>query len=370
MNKIVIASVLKPVNDPRAFSKLGLSLRETNKYHLNIIGFFAKNAINLKNVVFTSIYNASRLHVKRLLVSKDFLAQLAAYRPELVVVTTYELLPAAIWGKKRYNYKLIYDVQENYSFNINDHKTLPFGLRQLMARLVLAVEKKAAPHIDHFLLAEESYQYELPFLKEFTVLENKFQGTINPVIPFKLDHKKRFHFFISGTLAPSYGIAEAMVWFSLISDKYPGSRLTVMGHATLHSYRQRLENVAQKIAGIDLQISSFPIPHSDILEALKGADIVLLPYLQKASIKYKTPTKLFEALAMGKPVLHSINKRWAKIVMQYPGGKATDFINADNALLDFEDFLSMTFYQSPPSADLTWDHEKNRWIDLVDKLLK
>ncbi|HSJ67449.1 MAG TPA: hypothetical protein VK921_07235 [Anditalea sp.] len=369
MNKIVIASVLKPVNDPRAFDKLGLSLRETNKYHLNIIGFFAKNAINLKNVVFTTIYNAYRLHPKRLLVTQNFARALKEYRPELVVVTTYELLPAAIWGKKRYKYKLIYDVQENYSFNIRDHRTLPFGLRHLMVKLVQIIEKKAAPYIDHFLLAEESYQYELPFLHKYTVLQNKYQGIITPVKPFRLDQKKRFEFIISGTITSAYGIAEAMNWFGWISLKYPGSQLLIIGHITLNSYRKKLENIAKKIEGITLRLSAFPIPSPEITHALEKADIVLLPYLQKASIKYKIPTKLFESLAMGKPILHSENKNWTDLVLRYPGGKAINFTDANTAITDFGIFLSMTFYQSPPSSDLTWSHDESRWVSLVDKLL-
>jgi len=370
MNKILIASVLKPVNDPRAFGKLGLSLRETNKYHLNIIGFFAKNAINLKNVVFAAIYHASRLHPKRLLVSRSFVKNLEGYRPDLVIVTTYELLPAAIWGKKRYKYKLVYDVQENYSFNIIDHQTLPIGFRHLIAKGIRFIENKAAPYIDHFLLAEENYQHELPFLSNFTVLQNKFQGNVEPVKPFRLNHMKRFNFIISGTITPSYGIAEAVEWFGIIVDKYPGSVLTIIGHVTLKSYRQKLESMVPGRSGIHLNLSPNPIPSSDILDALRSADIVLLPYQQKASIKYKIPTKLFEALAMGKPVLHSENDRWSDMVMRYPGGKAIDFANTKNAFKDFEDFLSLTFYQAPPSKDLTWENEKSRLINLVDKLLK
>jgi len=239
-----------------------------------------------------------------------------------------------------------------------------------LAKGVQLIEKKAAPYIDHFLLAEKSYQYELPFLKDFTVLQNKYQGELKPVKPFRLDHLKRFHFIISGTITASYGIAEALEWFCIIGDKFPGSQLTVIGHVTIHSYRQKLETIANGKPGIILHLSSFPIPAEDILEAQKRADIVLLPYRQKASIRYKIPTKLFETLAMGMPVLYSENELWSEMVNKYPGGKAIDFCSTDTAVIDFEKFLAQTFYQSPPSPDLVWDDEKSRWIDLVDKLLK
>ena len=370
MNKIVIASVLKPVNDPRAFAKLGLSLCETNKYHLNIIGFFAKNVINFKNVKFTPICNAYRLHPKRLLASKNFLRELKSYRPDLVVVTTYELLPAAIWGKKRYRYKLIYDVQENYSFNILDHRSLPFGLRQLAAYLVRAIEKRASPYIDHFIYAEQSYVNELAFAGDYTVLQNKFQGPVYQVSPYRLDHKSRFHFIISGTITPSYGIEEAMDWFSHLSRQYEGSQLTIIGHVTLPSFRQKIENIAVTIPGILLKISSKPVASSEILSALEDADIVLLPYRQKASIQYKIPTKLFEVLAMGKPVIHSKNAQWSEMIQRYPAGSGIDFTETSSAPAQFETFLSQTFYLTPPSPDLTWNSVSDQWLTLVDKLLK
>src|SRR5690606_37631719 len=101
MNKyrIVIASVLKPVTEPRAFSKLALSMRETNKYHINIIGFCAKKSQNLKGIRLTPIFCRHRTHIYRAVAPFRFLREIFAYKPNLVIVTTYELLPMALLGK-------------------------------------------------------------------------------------------------------------------------------------------------------------------------------------------------------------------------------------------------------------------------------
>ena len=40
--QIVIASVLKPLKDPRLYYRFAISMRETNKYLINIIGFSLK----------------------------------------------------------------------------------------------------------------------------------------------------------------------------------------------------------------------------------------------------------------------------------------------------------------------------------------
>ncbi|WP_164675209.1 glycosyltransferase [Anditalea andensis] len=290
--------------------------------------------------------------------------------PDLVIVTTYELLPAAVWAKKRLGFKLIYDVQENYALNILDHNTLPFGMGYAYAKLVQLIEKRTAPYVDHFLLAEESYKDELPFIGKHTVLQNKFSGNINPVKPYRLDKVKIFHFVISGTLTPSYGSHEAMHWFAEILNRYPGSKLTIIGHVPLNTYKNKLEKIGSKNHAFKLHLSSTPIAHQEILRVLKSADIVLLPYLQKSSIKYKIPTKLYEALALGKPVLYTQNLYWDALVQRYPGGMPIDFSNKNSAIKAFESFLSLTLYNTPPTKELTWEHEKAQWKAIVDKLIQ
>jgi hypothetical protein len=41
--KVVIASILKPIDDSRMYEKFGLSLEQANEYEINIIGFASKN---------------------------------------------------------------------------------------------------------------------------------------------------------------------------------------------------------------------------------------------------------------------------------------------------------------------------------------
>ena len=54
---ISIISILKPVNDTRMFEKFGLSLGQTNKYDVNIIGFKSKKIKKIKDVRFYPIFS-------------------------------------------------------------------------------------------------------------------------------------------------------------------------------------------------------------------------------------------------------------------------------------------------------------------------
>jgi hypothetical protein len=369
MKRILIASVLKPINDPRAYAKLALSLRETNKYHLNIIGFFAKNTPKESNPVFTSIFSKHRLHYSRWLAPFGFLKHVKSYKPDLVVVTTFELLPFAVWAKKRYGFKLIYDVQENYALNAGTHKTLPLNLGQLAAKAITYIESKAAGYVDHFLLAEKCYQEELGFLHNYTVLENKYAGEVTQTAPYKLDLTKPFEFLISGTLAEVYGIEAAVNWFKIIQQKWPHARLHILGHITTKSFGKRLQLLIQDNPQIRLTGSSTPLPYPQIQAAVKMADIILLPYQQTTSIRYKIPTKLFESLALAKPIIHSPNQLWEQLTAEFTAGLGLDFEDLDNAAVNFEAFSNNTFYQKQPDISLTWASESTKWTALVDKLI-
>ncbi|WP_143961078.1 glycosyltransferase [Litoribacter populi] len=369
MKKVIIASVLKPVNDTRAFHKLALSLRETNKYHVNIIGFFAKNTPNEPNIVFTTLQHNHRLHYTRLTASLRFINFVKSYKPDLVVVTTYELLPAAVYLKKRMGFKLIYDVQENYSLNIKSNKTLPSWLGRILGGSVGYLEEKAFSSIDHFVLAERSYKLELGLRDNYTILENK--TTIQPVkvSPFKLTSGQALTFVIYGTLTPVYGVEEAIDWFLNLSQHEPLFRLTIVGHVPLKSFHQTILEKVEGNVNIHHNLSSTPISYPQILTTASMADVVLLPYQQIASIRYKIPTKLYESLALGKPIIHSPNALWKDISAPYTASLELDFLNPPSSLDFLRQLHAHTFYQNSPGESISWTPESTRWTTLVDNLL-
>ena len=125
----VIASVLKPVDDTRLYEKLGLSMRESKKYRVNIIGFEAKNPPVVPGLSFHSIYSGSRLDLGRLLAPWRFLRILFTLKPALLIVCTPELLLPAVIYKLFSGVRLWYDVQENYQKNIQYQSPYPASFK-------------------------------------------------------------------------------------------------------------------------------------------------------------------------------------------------------------------------------------------------
>ena len=368
MNKyrIVIASVLKPVTEPRAFSKLALSMRETNKYHINIIGFCSKKSPKTEDVRLTPVFCQHRTHLNRLFVPIKFLNEIISYKPNLVIVTTYELLPMALLGKLMFNFRLIYDLQENYAQNILLNQTAQRGLRRLGASIIKRLEKWAHRFIDHYFFAEQVYRREFPYISNYTVLENKYEGS-PPTGSSPLSEAPKF--VISGTITPVYGIEKAINWFLSLQARYPLAKLHIVGHVPLTHFRKKLERLASDQTRISLNLSSRPLGYPMILEAVQQADVVLMPYETLDSIRFKIPSKLYESIALHKPVLISKNPVWEDLIRPYPAGLAVDFSKNEDAAGAFQALLRLPLYQTQPGNEVRWEGEKQKLIGALQQFL-
>ena len=191
--KVVLASVLKPINDTRMFEKMGQSLAATNKYDVNIIGFQANKTTSKSNIKFHPVFAFHRLSINRFFAGNKFYYQLKKIKPDLIIINTHELLWPAILYRLLYGSKVCYDVQENHFRNILFTDSFPLLVRPFLAAFVRTKEYLTYPFISHYFLAETYYSKELHFIgNDFTILENKALKISNELIE-KSDPKKKFN---------------------------------------------------------------------------------------------------------------------------------------------------------------------------------
>src|SRR5690606_30145917 len=120
------------------------------------------------------------------------------------------------------------------------NKSLFPGLRNLASWFVNSIEKTSHPAVDHYFFAERSYPFEFPYIKNFTILENKFGGEITKR-EIKTIDPENINFIISGTITPVYGIEKAIGWFLELLKERPGLSLTVLGHVPISSFRKKIQ---------------------------------------------------------------------------------------------------------------------------------
>lgn len=368
--RIIIASVLKPSTDSRMLYKFGFSLRETTKYEVYILGFSEKKYRKINSIHLYPLFSKTRKHPSRALAPIRLIRFIFKTKPHLVILTTYELIPAVIFARIFFKFKIIYDIQENYSLNVLSNKTLPKGFRHIAAGWIRWWEKKADPIVDHYFFAEQCYRDEFPQLLNGTVLENKFNGTPLIVQPFSLGRKRPIRFILAGTLTPVYGIAEGMNWFIQFNTYFPNQTLSVIGHCPIESYRQELEAMAKDNPQINLELSDTPIPFARIQEVIAEADCWLMPYQLLPSIAAKIPTKLYEAIACGKVVLITKNPVWEVLLNTYSAGQSIVFNKSKWTKAEMESLYLDTFYTTRQDETVCWSTEAPKLLSVIEILLQ
>jgi hypothetical protein len=368
LSKITIASVLKPVKDTRAYYRFGLSMRETNKYKINIIGFSTKKESPDKFINFISLYSKQRNNYSRIFSNLILIKLLFKDKPKVLIVSTYELLPAAVFSKFFLGFKLIYDVQENYSLNISQNKTLSGFKKHAALILINFIELGSRYFVDHFFFAERCYREELKKFKPHSILENRFYGKLKVIEPCYFNPKETLTFLMSGTLTEVYGILNGIQWFKAIHRHFPKSRLLIIGHVPLESFMENLSEAVSGYPQIQLSASNTPLKYEKILNAYNEADIILMPFHQIPSISPKIPSKLYESLALGKPCLISPNKKWNQILSPYPGGMEIDFSDLENCKSSFEVFLAKQFFVSSPGNEVLWSSQETEFLEVIERL--
>src|SRR5688572_279041 len=91
--RIVLASVLKPVSEPRMFDKIGMSL--SKKFEVFCIGAPAasnKSDKSLTNPKVLELPRVSRLSVSRLLMPINVLLEVIKVKPSVLIICTHELI--------------------------------------------------------------------------------------------------------------------------------------------------------------------------------------------------------------------------------------------------------------------------------------
>jgi hypothetical protein len=337
--KIAILSVLKPVDDVRAYQKIAKSivtnLEDSKK--ITLIGFEASSNSDKENInpnidfieLFTSKKNNNRLGFWRFIAGFKVFNEILKLKPTTILVCAVEILPFTLLFKFLFNsksnpIKLVYDVQENYAFNILYQNNYPTFLKKSLAFLIRSFEKLSSSFIDLYLLAERCYVEEMPFLKKtnYIFLENKFLTENDEIfdnsnfVDSDYLERKEIHFLIYGSFSKTYGTLEGILFFKKLEKELQkrgfSVRLILAGYCSDAAYSKKIQETIKDKNSIFLfsEAISKPISHSILLQQLQKTDFVILPYLHNKSTQNCIPTKFYECLAYQKPMLIFGNGKW------------------------------------------------------------
>jgi glycosyltransferase involved in cell wall biosynthesis len=370
MKRVVIASVLKPVTDTRMYEKIAKTLAATFHVEVHVIGHKVELiAASSQNILLHPVFEFSRLSIKRFLAWITYLQLLFRLKPDILIVTTHELLFPSVVYKLLYGGKIVYDVQENYFHNIIYTNTFPKLLKYPIAISIRCKEILLSAFVTQFILAERCYVDECELFlgkNNYDVIENKFVGEAEMKQNVQL--APGFKMVYAGTIAESYGIWEAIHLSEKIHEIDPNVTLTIIGfspNTTL--YRQIYAYVRNKkhirmIGGDTL------VAHEKVLQALKEADLALLSYQFNLSTNNRIPTKIYECLALSLPMLiPQFAHRWNKLIQEYNAGLVIDF-ETDHIDKIYTQILNSNFYNKTIPPSLYWWDDK-ALVDILESII-
>ncbi len=359
--RIVLASLLKPLNDTRMFEKMGVSLARTEAYEVHVIGYPSREEMSDPSIHFHPLPKFSRLGFGRIRARLKALQFAIKVKPELLIVTTHELLGVAILIRILFGARIIYDIQENYYRNILYTHAFPRGTRTIIASLVRFKERIISPFIHHFILAEKGYLTELSFVKnKCTVIENKCQ------LPAGFQRKPGSDFIeliFSGTLAESSGVFLAIDLAKKLHSVESKIKLTLIGYCAQDNVLRKIKREISGHPFITLRGGHELVAHTSIMNALATANFGIIAYPVSPHIKNKIPTKLYEYLACELPILLQNHPPWTAICAPLHASITLDFENPDIGTV-LGKIHADHFYLRKLDG-MTWSTEEQKLLDLV-----
>ncbi|MFN3840247.1 MAG: hypothetical protein ACK4RF_06025 [Cyclobacteriaceae bacterium] len=302
--------------------KLGTTLAGMPDVEVHCIGFPVTGLYDNTPTLQLHAHSAkpfSRISVGRIVAPFRVFVKILQLKPSILFITTHELLWVALLSKLITRCKIIYDVQENYFYNILYTNAFPILLRPPLALYVRCKEILSKPFVNYFILAEKSYATEMPFARPCIVAENK--------LPFRIartyKHKPSAeicHLVFSGTLAETTGVTEAIDLAEKLHEHNPSITLTLIGNCPSKRFLSKLHQRIAACPFIRFNAGVYPIAHHLILEALSKADAGIIIYPPNPATAGSIPTKLYEYLALHVPVIIRHNEPSHQLVKQLNAG--------------------------------------------------
>jgi glycosyltransferase involved in cell wall biosynthesis len=174
-------------------------------------------------------------------------------------------------------------------------------------RLLKSLEKWSAARADRVLVPNVACRRLLASRScpedKIAVMMNSPDESIFPFHPARPQPASSDPFIVMyhGTLVERNGLDIAIEAFACLRKKLPTAQLHIYGKATPF-----LERIMQSVRDLDLQQSVIHLgqkPLEQIVDAIDACNVGLIPNRNNAFTHINTPTRIFEYLARGKPVI-------------------------------------------------------------------
>ncbi len=364
--KVLLISVLKPVDDPRMFEKFAVSIAANPNYEVHVAGNKGSGNSH-SDVQQHPTKELTRISLLRIFSFISVLKVIFKVRPDLIITSTHESLVVIVIYKLLYGCKLCYDMQENYYLNLIHSPHHTYAVKHIIATFVRLKEIITYPFIDHYFLAEKCYRNEMPWLeKKSTVLENKAL-----LYETKREHQNNttneLHLIYTGIIGENYGTLEAVALAKALL-KLRGGSFLIAGFSPDKKYLKRLYKFIGNDRRITITGGDKFVNHKDILQHASRASLGIVSYQNNPAINDKIPTRIYEYLSLHLPFIIPQNEVWNSYCKPFNACISTSFTHPKpKDILEWYD--KNDFYNVTPGPEISWTEEEVKLQSCIDNIL-
>lgn len=363
--RVVHLTTVHHPQDPRIFHKQLATLREAG-YDVHFIAPRAQSA-TVDGVPITALPKAGGRYGRVVRQGPAYRAA-RALAADLYHIHDPELIPLVYLLKRVTGACVVYDMHEDYRWH-----------GSVEGRLLRALERWCFSWVDHVVLAEASYRTIVAVRDVPTTVVANYVKPFDtaPVAPSTLDEPLRLLY--TGVVAESRGLFHMIDLAEQIIQQEVEARLDVVGVCNLAAQHRRAERRIRE-RELEARVRRVGwdryVPAAAMAPYYRRAHVGLALFDPHPNFVHSLPTKFFEYLYYGLPILCSDFPLWRRFVewnacgaVVPPGdvGAALDMLQRWQS--DPDRYRTLSKAARAASKRYRWDSEGARLVRLYDTLL-
>ena len=320
--QICILSSVHFVFDARIFQKEARSLAQAG-FEVTIIAREDSTGQGVDDIRIVSLPGPKN-RLQRMLgtLSLGFLA--LRQRADVYVFHDPELMPIGILLKLLTRSRVIYDIHEDVPQQIFAKEWLPRPLRALALRLYRLAEGLTLPFVDGLILAEHAYLKSYQKSRTQTVLNYPLLTYAHLYCCEELKGQDRPTLIYAGSIRAIRGLYGMLELVLRLKSSYPDILLRLVGPVAPAAEETKVRAlIASEGVGENVDLQG-RVSHPEVHQQIAQSDIGLVLLHPDPNYLNSLPTKMFEYMMLGKPVVVSNFPLWQEIVQGAGCGLVVD----------------------------------------------
>jgi hypothetical protein len=298
---IVLVTTSGLVHHPRHYHLLATGLFRAG-LHVIVTGRPEHGGPQPSGAVPVSLLPSVNHRALRFLSAPGVLRHVGTLDPALIQINSIDLLPWAVVARRLLDVPVIYDANEDYASYMLIKEWLPRPLRKPLSRVVGVVEPWLAGHLDAVITADPSTAARFRERGRPVVLVYNF-----PALSFGDEPEvaePSFDVTHHGSL-PGYTLRNVIATAVELQRRGADPRWRLVTRSGSQTQQQQMrEQLAAASLGSSFTLE-FNLPFGRMPGVVADTRVGFIPLPDEQKFRHNIPRKLFEFMALGRPVVAS-----------------------------------------------------------------